>query len=81
MTPSRGGSCPPTRSSRQPLAGVRRAILVHLYHPHWVFEECDMTGLEEPEPYRPDCFTTGNGGLRPAGLLRVDRGRRGAAES
>ncbi|MFD1520767.1 hypothetical protein [Pseudonocardia yunnanensis] len=40
-----------------------------------------MTGLEEPEPYRPDCFTTGNGGLRPAGLLRVDRGRRGAAES
>jgi ABC-type proline/glycine betaine transport system substrate-binding protein len=23
-------------------------ILVHLHHPHWVFEEFDMTELEEP---------------------------------
>lgn len=49
------------------LAELRRAyerrqpILVYLYHPHWAFEEFDLTQLEEPTPYQPDCFTTGNG--------------------
>jgi glycine betaine/proline transport system substrate-binding protein len=49
------------------LAELRRAydrrepILVYLYHPHWVFEEFEMTQLQEPNPYTPDCFTTGNG--------------------
>lgn len=49
------------------LAELRRAynakepILVYLYHPHWVFAEFEMTQLEEPNPYTPDCFTTGNG--------------------
>ena len=49
------------------LAELRRAyqakepILVYLYHPHWVFAEFQMTQLQEPNPYTPDCFTTGNG--------------------
>ena len=49
------------------LAELRRAyqsrepILVYLYHPHWVFSEFEMTQLQEPNPYTPDCFTTGNG--------------------
>ena len=49
------------------LAELRRAyqakepILVYLYHPHWVFAEFQMTQLQEPTPYSPDCFTTGNG--------------------
>ena len=49
------------------LAELRRAyqakepILVYLYHPHWVFAEFEMTQLQEPNPYTPDCFTTGNG--------------------
>jgi glycine betaine/proline transport system substrate-binding protein len=49
------------------LAELRRAyqaqepILVYLYHPHWVFAEFEMTQLTEPNPYTPDCFTTGNG--------------------
>jgi glycine betaine/proline transport system substrate-binding protein len=56
-----------TSSEAAQLAELRRAyerrqpILVYLYHPHWAFEEFDMTQLEEPGPYRPDCFTTGNG--------------------
>ena len=49
------------------LAELRRAyardepILVYLYHPHWVFEEFDMTKLSEPNPSREGCFTTGDG--------------------
>jgi glycine betaine/proline transport system substrate-binding protein len=49
------------------LAELRRAyqakepILVYLYHPHWVFAEFEMTQLQEPTPYSPECFTTGNG--------------------
>jgi glycine betaine/proline transport system substrate-binding protein len=56
-----------TSSEAAQLAELRRAyerrepILVFLYHPHWVFEEFDLTQLEEPAPYQPDCFTTGNG--------------------
>jgi glycine betaine/proline transport system substrate-binding protein len=57
-----------TSSEAAQLAELRRAyerrepILVYLYHPHWVFEEFEMTQLEEPTPYQPDCFTeTGNG--------------------
>lgn len=49
------------------LAELRRAyqakepILVYLYHPHWVFAEFDMTQLQEPTPYTPDCLTSGDG--------------------
>jgi glycine betaine/proline transport system substrate-binding protein len=49
------------------LAELRRAyqakepILVYLYHPHWVFNEFEMTQLQEPNPNTPDCLTTGNG--------------------
>ncbi|MCO1659599.1 glycine betaine ABC transporter substrate-binding protein [Pseudonocardia humida] len=56
-----------TSSEAAQLAELRRSyerrepILVYLYHPHWVFEEFDLTQLEEPDPYQPDCFTTGNG--------------------
>lgn len=56
-----------TSSEAAQLAELRRAyerkqpILVYLYHPHWVFEEFQMTQLQEPNPYRPDCFTTGDG--------------------
>jgi glycine betaine/proline transport system substrate-binding protein len=56
-----------TSSEAAQLAELRRAyerrepIVVYLYHPHWVFEEFDMTQLEEPNPYQPDCFTTGDG--------------------
>ena len=56
-----------TSSETAQLAELRRAyerqqpILVYLYHPHWVFREFQMTQLQEPNPYRPDCFTTGDG--------------------
>jgi glycine betaine/proline transport system substrate-binding protein len=56
-----------TSSEAAQLAELRRAyerqqpILVYLYHPHWVFAEFDMTQLQEPTPYQPDCFTTGSG--------------------
>jgi glycine betaine/proline transport system substrate-binding protein len=56
-----------TSSEAAQLAELRRAyerqepILVYLYHPHWVFAEFEMTQLEEPTPFQPDCFTTGNG--------------------
>ncbi|MEN3269067.1 glycine betaine ABC transporter substrate-binding protein [Pseudonocardia sp.] len=56
-----------TSSEAAQLAELRRAyerrqpILVYLYHPHWAFEVFDLTQLEEPNPYQPDCFTTGNG--------------------
>jgi glycine betaine/proline transport system substrate-binding protein len=56
-----------TSSEAAQLAELRRAyerrqpILVYLYHPHWAFEEFDLTQLEEPNPYQPNCFTTGNG--------------------
>jgi glycine betaine/proline transport system substrate-binding protein len=49
------------------LAELRRAyqakepILVYLYHPHWVFNEFQMTQLQEPTPNTPDCLTTGTG--------------------
>jgi len=56
-----------TSSEAAQLAELRRAyerrqpILVYLYHPHWVFQEFQMTQLAEPNPPAPDCFTTGNG--------------------
>jgi glycine betaine/proline transport system substrate-binding protein len=56
-----------TSSEAAQLAELRRAyertqpILVFLYHPHWAFSEFEMTQLQEPNPYQPDCFTTGNG--------------------
>ncbi|HYH29026.1 MAG TPA: glycine betaine ABC transporter substrate-binding protein [Pseudonocardia sp.] len=56
-----------TSSEAAQLAELRRAyeqqqpILVYLYHPHWVFAEFDMTQLEEPTPFQPGCFTTGDG--------------------
>ncbi|WP_433507807.1 glycine betaine ABC transporter substrate-binding protein [Pseudonocardia halophobica] len=56
-----------TSSEAAQLAELKRAydsrkpILVYLYHPHWVFTQFQMTQLTEPTPYRPDCFTTGNG--------------------
>lgn len=56
-----------TSSEAAQLAELRRAyerhqpILVYLYHPHWVFQEFQMTQLAEPNPPNPDCFTTGNG--------------------
>ena len=34
---------------------------MYLYHPHWVFNEFEMTQLTEPTPNTPDCLTTGNG--------------------
>jgi glycine betaine/proline transport system substrate-binding protein len=54
-------------SEASELAELRRAyqakepILVYLYHPHWVFNEFEMTQLQEPTPNTPDCLTTGNG--------------------
>lgn len=56
-----------TSSEAAQLAELRRAyerrqpILVYLYHPHWVFQEFQMTQLEEPTPAQPECFTTGSG--------------------
>ncbi|RZT84957.1 glycine betaine/proline transport system substrate-binding protein [Pseudonocardia sediminis] len=49
------------------LAELRRAyerrspILVYLYHPHYVFEEFEMTKLDEPTPAKDGCFDTGDG--------------------
>jgi glycine betaine/proline transport system substrate-binding protein len=57
-----------TSSEAAQLAELQRVyqrqepILLYLYHPHWVFEQYDMTQLAEPAPYTPDCFTTGTGG-------------------
>lgn len=39
----------------------RRPVLMYLYHPHWVFQEFQMTQLSEPNPPSPNCFTTGTG--------------------
>ena len=56
-----------TSSEAAQLAELRRAyerqapILVYLYHPHWVFDEFQMTQLQEPTPAQPDCFTSGSG--------------------
>jgi glycine betaine/proline transport system substrate-binding protein len=56
-----------TSSEAAQLAELRRAyerlapILVYLYHPHWVFDEFEMTQLQEPTPFQPDCFTSGSG--------------------
>jgi glycine betaine/proline transport system substrate-binding protein len=56
-----------TSSEAAQLAELRRAyerqapILVYLYHPHWVFNEFEMTQLQEPTPFQPDCFTSGSG--------------------
>jgi glycine betaine/proline transport system substrate-binding protein len=56
-----------TSSEAAQLAELRRAyerhqpILLYLYHPHWVFQEFQMTQLSEPNPPSPDCFTTGTG--------------------
>lgn len=56
-----------TSSEAAQLAELRRAyerhepILVYLYHPHWVFSAFQMTQLQEPNAFRPDCFTTGDG--------------------
>lgn len=45
----------------QRVYGREEPILLYLYRPHWVFEQYDMTQLEEPAPNTPDCFTTGSG--------------------
>jgi glycine betaine/proline transport system substrate-binding protein len=56
-----------TSSEAAQLAELRRAyerrqpILVYLYHPHWVFQEFQMTQLTEPNPPSADCFTSGTG--------------------
>ncbi|MEV1295125.1 glycine betaine ABC transporter substrate-binding protein [Pseudonocardia sp. NPDC049635] len=56
-----------TSSEAAQIAELRRAqergtpILVYLYRPHYVFEEFELTRLEEPNPARDDCFTTGDG--------------------
>ena len=57
-----------TSSEAAQLAELRRdyvrhrPILVYLYHPHWVFQEFQMTQLSEPNPPGgPECFTTGTG--------------------
>lgn len=47
------------------LAELKRAydreqpILVYLYRPHWVFNDYDLTQLEEPNPYEDGAFTDG----------------------
>lgn len=47
------------------LAELKRAydreqpILVYLYRPHWVFNDYDLTQLEEPNPYEEGAFTEG----------------------
>ncbi|MBW0104660.1 glycine betaine ABC transporter substrate-binding protein [Pseudonocardia sp. KRD291] len=39
----------------------RAPILVYLYHPHYVFQEFEMTRLDEPTPPKEGCFDTGDG--------------------
>jgi glycine betaine/proline transport system substrate-binding protein len=57
-----------TSSEAAQLAELRRAyerrqpILVYLYHPHWVFEEFEMTQLTEPTPYEEGCLDEGGSG-------------------
>lgn len=47
------------------LAELKRAydreqpILVYLYRPHWVFNDYELTQLEEPHPYEEGAFTDG----------------------
>ena len=49
------------------IAMVTRAIQRHqpivffFYHPHWLFKRFALTELNEPIPYHPHCFTSGNG--------------------
>lgn len=56
-----------TSSEAAQIAELRRAyerhapILVYLYRPHYVFEQMQLTKLEEPNPPRDDCYTTGDG--------------------
>ena len=35
-------------------------VLIYLYRPHWVFAKYKLTQLQEPNPYKPGCFTGAN---------------------
>ncbi len=35
----------------------RQPILIYLYQPHWVFAKYNLVQLQEPNPYKPGCFT------------------------
>ncbi|WP_243653984.1 glycine betaine ABC transporter substrate-binding protein [Pseudonocardia endophytica] len=56
-----------TSSEAAQIAELQRAyerrapILVFLYHPSYVFQQFDMTQLQEPAPYEDGCFDTGDG--------------------
>jgi glycine betaine/proline transport system substrate-binding protein len=38
----------------------KQPVLIYLYRPHWVFAKYKLTQLQEPDPYKPDCFTGSN---------------------
>jgi len=54
-------------STAAELAQLKRAtdrkepIVLYLSHPDAVFAEYDLVQLKEPNPYTPDCLTTGSG--------------------
>jgi len=35
----------------------KQPLLIYLYRPHWVFAKYKLTQLQEPDRYRPGCFT------------------------
>jgi glycine betaine/proline transport system substrate-binding protein len=35
----------------------KQPLVIYLYRPHWVFAKYKLTQLQEPEPYKPGCFT------------------------
>lgn len=35
----------------------KEPLLIYLYRPHWVFAKYKLTQLQEPDPYKPGCFT------------------------
>ena len=36
---------------------LHQPILIYLYEPHWVFARYKLVQLQEPNPYKPGCFT------------------------